>query len=98
MELELPHDLTGHHIQSADGAVGLVPAQRLLAPAQELLSRLVLCFTLVVISAHLAYSHIEESRPRAVRRAEPVGGALQTRPNERPLFARTGIRQQDGAS
>src|SRR5262249_33437508 len=98
MELELPHLLAGHDVQSADSAEGLVAGQRLFAAAQEGSSWLVLRFALEVVRSHLADGHIEELGPRAVRRTEPVGGSLEARPNERALFAGSGIGQQDGAS
>src|SRR6516225_12156123 len=98
MELELPLELAGHDVQGAYGAVGLVAAQRLFAAAQELFSRLVLCFALEVVGSHLAHGHVEEFRPRAIRWTEPVGGSLKARPNERSLFAGKGIGESDGVA
>src|SRR5262249_15599070 len=98
MELELPPELAGQHVQGADGAVSLVAAQRLLAAAQKGISRLVLRLTLEVVGSHLADGDVEELRPRAVRRTEPVGGPLEAGPNERALFAGKGIGETEGVS
>src|SRR5262249_38870840 len=95
MELELPHQPTGHDVKGPDGAGGLVAAHRLFAAAQEGSSRLVLRLTLEVVGPHLADGHVEESRPRAVRGTEPVGGSLEAGPNERPFFAGKGIGETE---
>src|SRR5262245_11062812 len=95
MEAELPFELTRLGIEGADGAVGSVARDRLLAPGHEGLPWNVLGLAFEVVRPHLPDGDVKPSCEWAVRRAEPVRGPLQARIYQRALDARLGAGEYD---
>ena len=82
MQHEFPLLLAGQHIQRPDRAGGIVTGQRLLAAAEERLALFVFDIRFVVNGSHQPGGYEKLLCFRIVGRAEPVRGALQTRPDQ----------------